>query len=96
MTDAKHQTSPLEADLARQIRVVRGQRVLLDADLAALYGVTVKRLNEQIRRNQDRFPDDFLFRLTNQELADLRSQFATSSSAAPTWGGKRHPSTVFT
>jgi hypothetical protein len=96
MTDAKHQAAPLEADLARQIRVVRGQRVLLDADLAALYGVTVKRLNEQVRRNQDRFPEDFLFRLTNQELADLRSQFATSSSGAPTWGGKRHPSTVFT
>ena len=53
-------------------------------DLAALYGVTVKRLNEQVRRNQDRFPEDFVLTLTNQELANLKSQFATSS-----WGGKR-------
>ena len=57
---------------------------------------TVKRLNKQIRRSQNRFPDDFLVHLTNQELADLRSQIATSSSSAPAWGGRRHPSTVFT
>ncbi|MEQ1802624.1 MAG: ORF6N domain-containing protein [Gammaproteobacteria bacterium] len=57
--------------------MVRGQRVLLDADLALVYGVTTKRLNEQVRRNADRFPQDFLIRLTNQDLASLRSQIAT-------------------
>ncbi len=96
MSNAKDQPAALEADLARLIRVVRGHRVLLDTDLAALYGVTVKRLNEQVRRNQGRFPQDFLFQLTNQELANLRSQIATSSSAVPGWGGRRHPPTVFT
>jgi hypothetical protein len=62
------------------ILVVHGQRVILDADLAALYGVTTKRLNEQVKRNADRFPPDFLFRLSRTELAALnRSQFATGS-----------------
>ena len=59
--------------------MVRGQRVILDADLARLYGVSTKRLNEQVRRNTDRFPNDFAFRLTRQELVDLKSQIATSS-----------------
>jgi phage regulator Rha-like protein len=63
-------------DIAPRIRVIRGQRVLLDSDLAALYGVKTLRLNEQARRNADRFPDDFLLRLTNQEVASLRSQIA--------------------
>ena len=70
--------------IANRIVVLRGQRVMLDADLAALYGVTTKRLNEQVRRNLERFPSDFMFQLTNQEVAILKSQFATSS-----WGGKR-------
>ena len=56
-------------DIAPQIRVLRGRRVLLDSDLAALYGVTTKRLNEQVRRNLERFPSDFIFSLTNQEIA---------------------------
>ena len=56
---------------------IRGQAVILDSDLAALYGVTVKRLNEQVRRNQKRFPDDFVLRLTESEWDSLRSQFAT-------------------
>ena len=61
------------------IRVVRGQRVISDADLARVYGVPTKRLNEAVRRNAQRFPTDFLFQLTCQEaLACLRSQFATS------------------
>jgi len=60
-----------------RILEIRGQRVLLDSDLAALYGVTTKRLNEQVRRNADRFPADFLLELTNQELAASRSQIAT-------------------
>jgi len=66
--------APLE--VSKRILVLRGQRVLLDSDLAALYGVKTLRLNEQVRRNADRFPDDFLLVLTNQELASLRSQFA--------------------
>jgi hypothetical protein len=61
---------------------VRGHKVLVDADLAALYGVTTKRLNEQVKRNAERFPEDFMFRPTNQEIALVRSQFATSSGAA--------------
>jgi hypothetical protein len=59
------------------ILVFRGQRVLLDAELAALYGVTTKRCNEQVRRNRERFPEDFMFQLTPEESASLRSQFAT-------------------
>jgi len=63
--------------IASRIVVLRGQRIMLDADLAALYGVTTKRLNEQVRRNLGRFPSDFMFQLTNQEVVILRSQFAT-------------------
>jgi hypothetical protein len=62
---------------------------MLDADLARLYAVTTKRLNEQVRRNRERFPQDFCFQLTNQEVAILRSQFATSSSNPEQWGGRR-------
>jgi hypothetical protein len=54
-------------DIARAILVLRGRRVILDADLATLYGVSTKRLNEQIRRNLDRFPADFMFQLTGEE-----------------------------
>jgi ORF6N domain-containing protein len=62
------------------IREIRGVRVILDTDLAALYGVTTKRLNEQVKRNRERFPADFAFQLTAKESVVLRSQFATSSS----------------
>jgi hypothetical protein len=66
--------------IERAILVLRGYKVLLDAELAALYGVTTKRLNEQVKRNNERFPDDFMFRLTPAELDSLnRSQFATGS-----------------
>ena len=84
--------------IASRILFLRGQRVMLDADLAALYGVTTKRLNEQVRRNLARFPDDFVFRATDQEVADLRSQFATSSPGvlSPAWGGRRYAPHVFT
>ena len=64
-------------DVVGRISVIRGLRVLLDSDLAAQYGVTAKRLNEQVRRNVDRFPSDFAFRLTEQEFSSLRSHFAT-------------------
>ncbi len=57
---------------------VRGQRVILDSELALLYGVSTKRLNEQVKRNLDRFPNDFMFQLEYQELTSLRSQNATS------------------
>jgi hypothetical protein len=66
--------------ITQAILVLRGQRVLLDAELAALYGVTTKRLNEQVKRNRDRFPEDFTFRLSLVELAAVnRSQLATGS-----------------
>jgi hypothetical protein len=61
------------------IATVRGQRVILDSDLAAIYGVTTKVLNQAVRRNIERFPSDFVFRLTLQEVTKLRSQFVTSS-----------------
>jgi phage regulator Rha-like protein len=63
--------------IEKTILLIRGQKVILDTDLAKLYGVTTKRLNEQVKRNKDRFPDDFMFQLTNQEVVRLRSQFAT-------------------
>jgi hypothetical protein len=63
----------------------------LDADPAALYGVQTRRLNEQVRRNPERFPADFMFQRTNQETANLKSQIATSS-----WGGSRKPPLAFT
>jgi hypothetical protein len=62
--------------------ILRGQRVLLDSDLAALYGVTTKRLNEQVKRNTYRFPEDFMFPLRAQEWAALRSQMATSKGGS--------------
>ncbi|NRR31441.1 ORF6N domain-containing protein [Oxalobacteraceae bacterium] len=58
---------------------MRGQKILLDVDLAALYGVPTKRFNEQVKRNMARFPSDFMFQLDDDELAALRSQFATSN-----------------
>lgn len=72
---------------------VRGHNVLLDRDLARIYGVPTKRLNEQIKRNRDRFPDDFMFMLTHEEVENLRSQFATSS---PGHGGRRTRPYAFT
>ena len=64
-------------DITRAILVLRGHRVLLDTELAALYGVTTKRFNEQVRRNAKRFPADFMFQLTTEEISSLRSQIAT-------------------
>jgi len=78
--------------ISHLILTVRGQRVMLDSDLARIYGVSLKRLNEQVRRNRERFPRDFAFQLTRQEFANLKSQFATSSSH----GGKRKLPWVFT
>lgn len=61
------------------IRVIRGQQVMLDRDLALLYGVETRRLNEQVKRNIERFPEDFMFQLTSNEFDNLMSQIATSS-----------------
>jgi len=80
------------ASLESTIHLIRAQRVMLDSDLAVIYGVTAKRLNEQLRRNRPRFPDDFAFQLTVQEFTNLKSQIATSSSH----GGKRKLPWVFT
>ena len=87
---SKDASAPL-AVVTSRILDVREQRVLLDMDLAALYGVTVRRLNEQVRRNRERFPDGFILELTKEEAANLKSQFATSS-----WGGKRKLPLAFT
>jgi tetrahydromethanopterin S-methyltransferase subunit G len=70
--------------IAQTIFIVRGQRVMLGQDLALLYGVTVKALNQAVKRNTARFPDDFVFQLTAKEFMNLKSQFVTSS-----WGGLR-------
>ena len=75
------------------IQLIRGQRVILDSSLASLYGVTTARLNEQVRRNADRFPPDFMFRLTQQEFTALISQNATSKTGR---GGRRKLPMVFT
>jgi hypothetical protein len=77
--------------IATKIFEIRGKRVMLDIDLAKLYGVSTKRLNEQVRRNKKRFPNDFMYQLSLQEVTILRSQFATSS-----WGGRRYLPYVFT
>ena len=66
--------------IERSILLIRGHKVMLDADLAALYGVTTKRLNEQVKRNRNRFPEDFMFQLTTKEWADLTSQIAMSNA----------------
>lgn len=82
---------PLTADIQPLIRVIRGQQVIIDRDLALLYGVETKRLNEQVKRNIERFPDDFMFQLKKEEVEILKSQNATSS-----WGGDRRLPYAFT
>lgn len=77
--------------IASKIHFIRGVKVMLDRDLAELYSVETKRLKEQVRRNIERFPDDFMFELSKKETENLRSQIATSS-----WGGLRYAPMVFT
>jgi hypothetical protein len=77
--------------LARSIRWIRGQKVLLDSDLAALYGVTTGNLNKAVKRNAQRFPSDFTFRLSDEEVQNLRFQFGISR-----WGGRRALPYAFT
>ena len=92
MVDRQKDLVP-EKNILKIIIVIRGQKVILDSDLAALYGVETKRLNEQVRRNKHKFPDDFMFQLTKEEFNNLKSQIATSSSG---WGGRRKQPIVFT
>ena len=85
--------STLSLPVESRILILRHQRVILDSDLAELYGVTVKRLNQQVNRNQERFPADFMFRLSAKEDEILRLQIATSSQKH---GGRRYPPYAFT
>ena len=80
-----------EEIITNKIYLIREQKVMLDSDLAELYQVETKRLNEQVKRNIDRFPDDFMFQLTKEEWNNLKSQNATS-----TWGGRRTLPYLFT
>jgi len=77
--------------IAASIYLIRGQKVMIDSDLAALYGVETKVFNQAIRRNIDRLPKDFMFHLTSEETENLRSQTVTSS-----WGGRRYVPYAFT
>ncbi|AGX88490.1 ORF6N domain-containing protein [Candidatus Symbiobacter mobilis] len=81
----------LADNIQRHIYTIRGIQVMFDEELAKLYGVETKRLNEQVKRNIERFPAEFMFQPSEAELENLRSQFATSS-----WGGRRHSPYVFT
>ncbi len=77
--------------IERAILLIRAQKVMLDADLAELYGVEPRVLIQAVKRNIDRFPQDFMFQLTKREFSDLRSQIVMSS-----WGGRRYPPYAFT
>lgn len=77
--------------IINQICFIRGQKVMLDWDLSRLYDIPVKRINEQVKRNAERFPPDFMFQLSSEELENLRSQNATSR-----WGGRRYLPYAFT
>src|SRR3989442_6594105 len=96
-------TRQLLRNIDSEIHLVRGQRVMLDSVLAEIYGVSTKRLKEQLKRNRKRFPADFAVQLTAQELMNSKSQFATSSSdfmsqiaTSSSHGGKRKPPSAFT
>jgi len=77
--------------IEKKIFLIRNQKVMIDRDIAELYGVETRRLNEQVKRNIKRFPEDFMFQLTREEFNDLKSQIATSS-----WGGVRKLPYAFT
>ena len=86
-----NQQLSVENKVESLIRVIRGQQVMLDRDLAVLYGVETRRLNEQVKRNIERFPEDFMFQLTKEETEILKCQFGISR-----WGGDRHSPYAFT
>ena len=96
MRPQKHmskQITVLGKRVESKILLIRGQRVILDTDLAELYGVSTKQLNQQVKRNVRRFPDDFVMQLSAEEAANLRSQIVTSSSSH---GGQRYRPYAFT
>ena len=74
-----------EKRILKIIMVIRGENVILDSDLAKLYDVETRRLNEQVRRNIEKFPDDFMFQLTKEEFKNLKSQIATSMNGVASW-----------
>lgn len=80
-----------EQKILNRIYVIRGEKIMLDGDLAEMYGVETKQLKRQVKRNKERFPKDFMFELTQKELENLRSQIGTSS-----WGGTRYMPMAFT
>ncbi len=92
MTAESQSITPAEK-IESRILLIRGQKVMLDADIAELYGVETKVLNQAVRRNIERFPEDFMFQLTDQEAATLRSQFVTSKRGR---GGRRYRPYAFT
>lgn len=79
--------------IERRIYLIRGHKVMIDEDLAELYGVSTRQLNQQVKRNLKRFPEDFMFQLTKEEAEELRSQFVFTESGR---GGRRSPPYVFT
>jgi len=87
-------STPRTETIARLVHAVRGERVLFDTDLASLYGVSTKALNQAVKRNRDRFPSDFMFRLTSTEWESLRSQIVTSKPSGR--GGARYLPYAFT
>lgn len=91
-TDNRKEPLPERLSVAPPIVAIRGLRVLLDEDLAHLYGVETRALVQAVKRNTRRFPEDFMFQLTPEEARDLRSQSVTSSK----WGGRRYPPYAFT
>jgi exonuclease VII small subunit len=90
---ARRRPSPAQKAVEERIRVIRGKQVVLDSDLAAFYGVETRRLTEQMKRNEERFPEDFVFQLSEEEMDALRSQDATSK---PGRGGRRYRPYAFT
>ena len=96
MTEKESKTDIIPVDIETNdiksfIHVIRGQQVMIDSDLAVLYGYEVRALNQQVKRNISRFPEDFMFQLTKEEVENLKSQFVTSS-----WGGSRKSPYAFT
>lgn len=98
MAKAELQTLIAEQKILNRIYVVRGQKVMVDRDLAEMYGVETKVFNQSVKRNKDRFPKDFMFTLTEKEWENLRSQIVTSSlpPGKAGWGGTRYRPNVFT
>ena len=91
MAKKELQSLVAEQKILNRIYAIRGEKVMLDQDLAEMYGVETKQLKRQVKRNMDRFPKDFMFELTKKEFENLRSQFGSSS-----WGGTRYMPMAFT